>query len=413
MRARDRRGGTARVSLRNGNMRESRRRDGDVVGREFIPPHCPNRHCMCYTPTATWRAARDGTFTRPSDGERFQCFRCRLCGRRFSFRTFQADYWLRRRGLFPSLLAWAVEGPGLRQSGRRHGVSADTVARHIARGFRQAMLRHRELTLGISPRESLALDGIETFEYSQYFPFHLNLIVGRATQFIWGFTESPLRRKGRMTETQRTRRDALEADFGRPDPGAVSTGIAALLCLALRHQSSSDSRMSASRGPASSGSEFIVHTDGHPAYRRPLREFVDDQGRRIRHLVTPGKAPRTRWNPLFAVNAADTLLRHAQANHRRETIAFSKRRQGALERAGLFLFWRNYIKSRSERVPGPTAAMAAGVVDRELSWQELLSRRRFPRAGLLPQPLRDYYCAWIYTPALGPGQRVHRLIHAF
>ncbi|MBK8229905.1 MAG: hypothetical protein IT349_01330 [Candidatus Eisenbacteria bacterium] len=292
-------------------------------------------------------------------------------------------------------------------------MSADTVARHIARGFRQALICHRELTGGVRPWESFALDGIETFEYSQYFPFHLNLIVGRATHFLWGFTESPLRRKGRMTATQRSRRDALEVAFGCPDRSAVSTGIAALLRLALRPQGNPGARGGLNQAPKSPGAEFIVHTDGHPAYRRPIREFVDEQGRRIRQIVTSGKAPRTPWNPLFAVNAADTLLRHAQANHRRETIAFSKRRQAAIERAGLFLFWRNYIKWRSEREPGSTAAMVAGVADRQLSWRDLFARRRFPRTELLPQPLRDYYCAWIYTPILGPGQRVHRLLHAF
>jgi hypothetical protein len=38
----------------------------------------------------------------------------------------------------------------------------------------------------------------------------------------------------------------------------------------------------------------------------------------------------TAQNPLFPVNLADLLLRHSSANHKRETIAFSKRRQGAM-----------------------------------------------------------------------------------
>jgi len=36
-----------------------------------------------------------------------------------------------------------------------------------------------------------------------------------------------------------------------------------------------------------------------------------------------------------AVNLADLLLRHTGANHKRETIAFSKRRQGALYRVAI------------------------------------------------------------------------------
>jgi hypothetical protein len=40
---------------------------------------------------------------------------------------------------------------------------------------------------------------------------------------------------------------------------------------------------------------------------------------------------------------ADLLLRHSTANPKRETIAFSKRRQGALYRVAIWVVCRNYI----------------------------------------------------------------------
>jgi hypothetical protein len=65
---------------------------------------------------------------------------------------------------------------------------------------------------------------------------------------------------------------------------------------------------------------------------------------------------RTTQNPLFLVNLADLLLRHSGVNRKRETIAFSKRRQGALYRMAIWVVWRNYVKDPSEnRRDGPPA----------------------------------------------------------
>ena len=61
------------------------------------------------------------------------------------------------------------------------------------------------------------------------------------------------------------------------------------------------------------------------------------------------RAARTAQNPLFAINLMDLLIRHSGANHKRETIAFSKRRQAVVDRASIFVTWRNFLKSRSEK----------------------------------------------------------------
>lgn len=113
------------------------------------------------------------------------------------------------------------------------------------------------------------------------------------------------------------------------------------------------------------------------------------------------------------MNLADLLLRHGQANHRRETIAFSKRRQGAIERAALFLLWRNDVKPRREKVGGETAAMAAGLATVPLGWEEFVRRRLFPRRRDLPGPTWSFYWAKVKTAIFGRGQREHRARYAF
>jgi hypothetical protein len=78
------------------------------------------------------------------------------------------------------------------------------------------------------------------------------------------------------------------------------------------------------------------------------------------------------------VNLADMLLRHSSSNHKRETIAFSKRRQGALYRMAIWTVWRNYIKHRSENRRSAPPAVALGLIRRAMTVGEVLTERCFP-----------------------------------
>ena len=116
---------------------------------------------------------------------------------------------------------------------------------------------------------------------------------------------------------------------------------------------------------------------------------------------------------MFPVNLTDLLARHASANHRRETIAYSKRRQAALERAAIFTVWRNSIKKRRENGPEESAAMWAGVIRRMLSWGGVLRRRLFPKHVRLTAWWAEYYWRRVQTAVLGEHQALHSCRYAF
>lgn len=379
-------------------MRAKRR---NLVRRRggFQPPCCPNPRCRFHRPQPGWHFTRYGFEARSRTRRRLQTFRCAHCHRRFSSATFRTDYWLRRRDLLLPIAHLASQGTGLRQIARALGTTHPTVARHLARLGRHGLLFHLALLRERTLAEPLVIDGFESFEFSQFFPFHANLAVGAHSWLLYHFTDSPLRRKGAMTEHQKRRRAELERLLGRPDPKAVERGIADLLRPLLR------------RLPA--GETLTLHSDDHPAYGRALRRLRAEGAPRIRRLITPSTLRRTSRNPLFPVNLTDLLLRHSQANHHRETIAFSKRRQAALERLAVFMVWRNCIKRRSENGPLESAATRAGLLARLLTWREVLRRRLFPAHAELPPPWDDYYGRRIQTPALGQGQTRHACRFAF
>jgi hypothetical protein len=320
---------------------------------------------------------RDGFFPRHCPPRRVQRYRCGHCRRRFSDQTFRTSYWLKRPQLLAPLFWRLVGCAGYRQIAREFGVSPSTLLTLSARLGRHCWLFHERWRPRGRLAEPLALDSFISFEFSQDHPTAFHLAAGQHSHFLYGFTDSELRRSGRMTPRQRRRRTALEARLGRPAPRAVERDVATLL---------------ATVAPEPQALE--LHTDEHQDYPRALRRL---DHLRIDHRTVSSRAARTTRNPLFALNLLDLLIRHSGANHKRETVAFSKRRQSAAERLAVFLVWRNYVKWFSERARDGTAAMRLGLLARPVTVGELLGQRLFPSRIRLPAPWQRYYDRQVAT----------------
>jgi hypothetical protein len=152
-----------------------------------------------------------------------------------------------------------------------------------------------------------------------------------------------------------------------------------------------------------------IHSDEHEDYPRAMARL---EGWTFRHLRISSKAARTANNPLFTFNRMDLLLRHNSANHKRETIAFSKRRQSVVERAALLMLWQNFAKRFSERRGGDTPAMRLGLIDRPVPMKELLGERLFPERVRLPAEWERYYRREVMTRRIANPRR-HRLKLAY
>ena len=357
----------------------------------FVPPHCPRTHCAYHRCARGWRWTRHGSYRRVAAPHRIPRFRCAHCGHTFSSQTFHVTYWCRRPDLLLPVAHGLLACSGYRQIARDKGCRPPTVMRLAARIGRHALLLLWESRPRRPLAEPVVVDGFESFAYSQYHPLYLNLVVG-VSHYCYAFTFSPLRRKGRMTEIQQRRRRKLEARHGRPDPRAIERGTETALRLA-----------------APRPQPLVVHSDEHAAYPRALRAL---RGYAIRHERTSSLEARTAGNPLFPVNRLDGSLRHNGANHKRETIAFSKLHQSVVERAAWLIVWQNLAKPFSERHGGATPAMRAGLADRRFTVEELLERRRFPSHVQLPAEYAAYYRGEVRTAPV-TNQRRHRLRLAF
>jgi transposase-like protein len=340
-----------------------------------------------------WRYTKKGFFVRRASPQRIQRYRCSHCHRSFSTQTFATTYWLKRPDVQAPVLLRVGNGcSAFRQVAFELGVAPSTVQRQVERLGRHCLLFHERARRGLcAPRERLVLDGFHGFELGQYWPFEIHLLVGADSHFVYAAQEAELRRSGRMTPYQKRKRARLEAGYGRPDPQATRKSVQGLLERALPY-----------------GCSIRLSTDAHPAYPRAIGGL---SGRAIEHDRTSSRAPRTRANPLFAVNLADLLIRHTSANHKRETIAFSKRRQGAMYRQQIWQVIRNYMKPTSVARKDAPPGVTVGAIARRLETKEVLARRLFPWRIGLEGWLRSCYFGLIPTRGL-PRCRSHVLKYA-
>jgi len=340
--------------------------------------------------THAWPFKRKGFYIRQQAPHRIQRFTCLACHRHFSTQTFSVSYWQRHPQLIPRIVMMVVGCMGNRQMARALGVSPGTIAHHIARLGRHCLLVQATELMRILATE-IAIDGFETFEWSQYFPFHHNVAVDVDSGYFLYHTDSPLRRKGRMTAHQKGRRADLEDRLGRAHPRAVETGMRELLdAIVPRHGS------------------VTIRSDDHRAYPRAIGALNCN----ARHQITSSKQRRDERNPLWEINVLDLMIRHSTAAHKRETIAWAKRRQASIEKLTIFQVWRNYMKRRREKGNHTTPAMRLGVASRPWRLRDLLSGRLFFERTALSPRWEQYYRRAVETRALTVN-RAHELTYAF
>ena len=356
----------------------------------FRPPHCPRPECPSHRSSASFYAPRKGSFRRKCDPNRkIPRFRCPRCRRTFSRQAFACSYYLKRPELLAPVAAGLVAGSAHRQIARSLGC-APSVTRLAARLGRIALLLQADALHELEGLdETVVFDHFETFAFSQDDRLGIGTAVGQRSWFVYAFDPAPHRRAGLRAALRQAPRRPLPAAV----PGSVVRSTSRVLGL-LR---------------SLTGGGLRLVTDDHPAYRSAVRGSTDPAC--IDHRVYPNpprgpgsdlEAARHRDREMFAVDLLHRLLRHSQAHHRRETIAFGRRSNAILERVALMAVWRNFIKGVSERRNDPTTpTMRLGLTDRPWSWRDVLSRRRFPGRIRMPAGwMKVYRRGWI-TPAVG------------
>jgi hypothetical protein len=302
-----------------------------------------------YVSWGSYKTAAFGTVPR---------FRCTACGTTFSVQTFRVDYWLKRVFDYRDLTERLASCSSVRAIGRAWRVAGKSIQNRIGRGARQALAFESRLSSSRHPAEDLAADGFESFCVSQFFPNNIHLLVGKRSQFVYESDHITLRRKGRMTEAQRKRRERLDLRF-RPDPRGIERSFRRI----------GDSLLSvlSDEGRPS----LTLWTDERRDYpralaRSPCAGALLVEGR-IEHRTVSSRALRTCDNPLFPVNYLDREIRKDLHEHVRETVCFGRNVNAQMERLTLYLFYHNYLKLHRSAGPRLSHALVAGYDAEEIA----------------------------------------------
>ena len=248
---------------------------------------------------------------------------------------------------------------GLRQCARNLGLSlrcCELKFRKIARHLRRLNLN---LRTPLPERSSFQLDEFETFEARRNTrPLTMPVLIERDSRFVVWAESAPIRPRGKMTSARRRALGEDEQRFGRRRDASLWS-----LRRTLRR----------GRDIASSLSRVVLETDKKPIYAKLANEAFGRD--RLVHHTTSSRAPRTVFNPLFAINQPEAIGRDNMGRLRRQSWLVSKMRRYLDLALQLFASYRNYVRRRFnwDRC---SPAQKLGFLPRRVSESELLSWRQ-------------------------------------
>jgi transposase-like protein len=374
---------------------------------DFRPPFCPWKECPEHRRTEPgYRFAKSSSYsTRQQVG--IPRFRCSTCRRRFSRQTFSTTYYLKRRDLLIPVAAGIVAGSAHRQIARSLECAPTTVTRLAQRLGRHAILLQARAVEALRGKvtEPFVLDHFETFEFTQDFPFGVATPVGAESWFVYGVDPAPHARTGKRTASQRLR------IARRPVRDRHGCYVGSTLRTLELLRKLVDPRQ-----------RIVIRGDAHPAYAIAVRRHPDRSRFQASWFRNPKRGPKgsprsaeafARDDAMWVVDQLHKLVRHTGAHERRETIAFSRRLNAAMERFFLKVVWRNFVKRRSERKPAPVSpASWLGITEGPWRWARALAQRLFPCRETLPPVWAELYRRTWINPILETNT-LHDKVNAY
>jgi transposase-like protein len=358
------------------------------------PQFCPNKECAYHKPgsqPAKWYQNVGYHHTKAHGA--VKRYACNECHKTFSDQTFSVHYFTKKVVDLKDLMKRHASGESTRAIGRNINASTGTVQNRLERLGRQGIAASEAIRENTELEENLTADGFESFVASQYFPDNFNILVGTDSQYVYGFTHVILRRKGRMTEAQKNMREVLyRTESFSPNLKERFTQLADHAARIIR-----------TRGDIMT----TLYTDEKKEYvtalasSREMAKLVAEG--RCKHVRVSGKKPRTRANPLFAVNYMDREIRKDLANHRRETVCFSRNTNDSCFRMMVYCVYHNNVKTHritndgsNDETHADIAGIPRAVVEREMD--DFFMRRRFLSHLRLPRFYEQLWRRELHTP---------------
>jgi len=304
-----------------------------------VPQFCSNPDCRFHDPQVVKAHPEPfcrhcGSYTTLVVGE-VQRFQCQACGKTFGERTFLLDYYTKKTLDYKDLLRAVSASESVSSMARTYRCSVGSIENRLERMSRNGILFHTSCLHKLTLKEGLTADGFESFDVSQYHPNNINLLLGSQSQFLYAVTHNTLRRKGRMTAEQKSKRTQLEGVY-KPPRGAAVAAFAGLVAEIPGYWDQTVMP------------QLEFKTDQHKAYPFALQRVTTiaeamREGAFL-HQSYSSKIARTVFNPLFSANYYDRELRKDLAAFHRESVCYTRNVSNGLARLVCHLVYHNYQK---------------------------------------------------------------------
>ncbi len=265
-----------------------------------------------------------------------QRYRCKHCRRYFCESAFHLDYRAHHRLDYRRIFSSINSASGIRDIAREFYVTDKVILNRLSRLSRQAIAAMAQLLNDHTIDEDIAVDGFESFVYSQYWPNNFTLAVGSDSQVVYACDYAQMRRKGRMTPAQKRRRDELNRRYPIAG-GQIARSFRDVINTILPRWKAYSSKR-----------PCYLLSDEKLEYRRELCAHRDwaalENAGRVIHHRTSSRVVRTTENPLFPVNYLDREIRKDQSCHVRQSVQWSKSVNNSMERMMIYIAYHNLLK---------------------------------------------------------------------
>jgi len=325
----------------------------------FKPLCCPYRACSQHRAPTNNFYVRFGSYHPKCRPHPVPRFKCRHCLRTFSRQTFRADYRDQKPHLNAPLFSMIASGVGIRQCSRVLKLSAQCTEhklRKIGRHLRRANLNLQ----GQLPLDAkLHFDELESYEGERSTrPLSIPMLIESRTRFIIWAESATIRPRGKMSPKRLQKIQNADLKYGK-----------------RKDISRRSIRRSLARGAhLTQASELVtLRTDEKSSYPGLAKEAFG-KGRLV-HRKTNSRLIRTTWNPLFAINSEEAIMRDLMGRLRRESWLVSKKRRYLDLALHVHIAFRNLVRTRfnyDEESP----AQALGFLPKKLTPTQLLGWRQ-------------------------------------
>jgi transposase-like protein len=324
----------------------------------FQPPRCPHTDCRMHEAPTPDFCIRFGSYQPKCRSYPVPRFRCRACKRTFSRQTFRMDYGDHKPDVNDTVFLLLASGIGLRQTARIVGMHRESLAQKFRKIGRHCRRLNRNLLAPLPDRSTLVFDELETYESRRNTrPLTLPIAVDRETRLILDARSAPIRPGGPKTPARLRAIARDKARFGERQ----SRSRAAVRSI-LRRASKCFARQS----------HVPLITDEKSTYVPLARAVFGD---RVVHSRYSSKLARGCWNPLFAVNHCEAMMRDLTGRLRRESWLVSKARWYLQLQLHIYMAYRNLVRPRFNGDKESPAQLAGWMpeclrVGHVLSWRQ-------------------------------------------